>query len=222
MQKTDEIIKKDVVDQLFWDDRVDASNIKVDVSKGAVTLSGNVPNHNALRSALEDTFALREVRSIVNNLIVEYPGSQSLPTDYNLRTNIEGILLLNSSIDSSEIDVNVQDRVATLEGSVDSYWKKLKAEELTFDVTGIMGVNNLLSVVPSQDVLDKTIAEDIIKAFNRNVFIDVNDVDVQVEDGMVTLFGTVQDWSAQQAALNIAKYTSGVRDVKNDLTIASE
>ena len=220
MTKTDEAIKKDTVDQLFWDDRVDASNIKVDVTDGVVTLSGHVPNYNVLRSALEDTYSLREVRSIVNNLVVEYPCTQALPTDYNLQTNIEGILLLNSGIDSSNISVSVKDRIATLDGSVDSYWKKLKVAELVLDVTGILGVVNRLSVVPSKDFLDKAIAEDIIKALDRNVFIDVNDIDVVVEDGIVAISGTVQDWPAYYAALNTAKHTSGVLDVKDNLTIA--
>ena len=218
--KTDEAIKREIIEQLFWDDRVNASHIKVDISDGNVTLTGNVPNYNSLRAALEDTYSLREVVSVINNLAVEYPGTQSLPTDLKLKTNIEGILLMNSSIDPSGITVTVHDGVATVDGSVDSYWKKLKISELALDVTGIKDVVYRVSVVPTNDFFDKAIAQDIINALERNVFIDVNNVDVKVNDGVVTLSGTVQDWRSVYAVLNIVNHTSGVLDVKNQLLIA--
>lgn len=219
MVKTDETIKKDTVEQLYWDDRVNASDVKVDVNDCVVTLSGKVPNYNAMRSALESTYALREVDSVINNLAVEYADAKSLPTDYSLQTNIEGILLLSSSIDSSNLSVSVQSGIATIDGSVDAYWKKQKVDELVMDVTGIIGVVNRISVVPSKDFLDKAIAEDIVQALDRNALINVNEIDVIVEDGVVTLSGTVQDWPALQAALNTAKYTSGVVDVMDVLAI---
>ncbi|TFF85228.1 BON domain-containing protein, partial [Candidatus Heimdallarchaeota archaeon] len=40
---TDEEIKKKLTDQLYWDTRVDASDIDIDVNGSSVTLSGKVP-----------------------------------------------------------------------------------------------------------------------------------------------------------------------------------
>lgn len=217
MAKADEAIKKDVMDQLFWDDRVDASNLKIDVAGGVVTLSGKVPNYNALRSAIEDTDSIREVQSVVNKVSVEYPETHELPSDHDLQDNLQRMLMLISSIDSTNVRVSVDRNVATIDGTVDSYWKKLKVAELALDVTGIKSVINRLSVVPTKDYLDKEIAEDIVKAFDRNIFIDVNEVDVEVGDGIVTLSGKVQDRAAMNTALNIVKHTSGVVDVVNNL-----
>ena len=39
----DETVKQAVVDQLVWDNRVDASKIEVEVDLGRVVLSGSVP-----------------------------------------------------------------------------------------------------------------------------------------------------------------------------------
>jgi len=49
MQKIDVKLKKDVVDSLYWDSRVDASRIKVDVADGKVTLTGTLSDHTAIQ-----------------------------------------------------------------------------------------------------------------------------------------------------------------------------
>jgi len=56
MAKTDELIKKDVIEQLVRDDRIDASNIHIEVSNGTVTLRGEVPTYFSKTSAFEDAW----------------------------------------------------------------------------------------------------------------------------------------------------------------------
>lgn len=51
----DEKIKKNVTDQLYWDHRVDASDVQIEVDEGVVTLSGNVPSFTAKDAAYDDT-----------------------------------------------------------------------------------------------------------------------------------------------------------------------
>ena len=41
----DETIDKQVVDQLYWDSRVNASEVAVTVQNGKVTLHGTVPSY---------------------------------------------------------------------------------------------------------------------------------------------------------------------------------
>jgi osmotically-inducible protein OsmY len=53
MEHTDENIKKDVVDDLYWDNRIDASEINVTVDNGLVTLSGQVATYGE-RSVARD------------------------------------------------------------------------------------------------------------------------------------------------------------------------
>jgi len=52
IEVTDEKIKKQVVDQLYWDARVDASDVKVEVSDRNVILTGTVPSYG-VRQAVE-------------------------------------------------------------------------------------------------------------------------------------------------------------------------
>jgi hypothetical protein len=47
-------------------------------------------------------------------------------------------------------------------------------------------------------------------------------VEVRVDDGVVTLAGVVQDAEARQRALELARETAGVRDVRDQLDVVEE
>ena len=58
MKSKDEQIKKAVVDMLYWDSRVDASDIHVEVTDGEVTLRGTVPSYATKEAALFDAWKI--------------------------------------------------------------------------------------------------------------------------------------------------------------------
>jgi osmotically-inducible protein OsmY len=214
-----ENIKKNVVDQLYWDSSVDASDIEVQVDEdGQVTLSGSVPSYSAKKSATSTVWAVSGVTAVDNQIAVKYPSAVEYPSDSDIKSNVESILLWNTEIDSSEIEVTVDDNIVTLEGTVESYWKKVRAEELS-DVTGVFSIVNKLAVVPTEDVVDEDIAENVEEALDRNMMVSVDDVNVKVENGEVTLTGDVPNWSAYTSAEDSAFYTLGVKEVDNRLRI---
>jgi osmotically-inducible protein OsmY len=49
---------------------------------------------------------------------------------------------------------------------------------------------------------------------------NVNNVNVVVERGDVTLSGTVPSWTAKRSAYNAASYTLGVKNVVNNIVIS--
>lgn len=219
--RRDEVLKKDVIDQLFWDDRVDASEINVSVENGTVTLKGTVGTYSAKGAASTDAWAIEGVSSVNNNLTVEYPETFEVPTDDEIKANVETSLSLNLSIDVSDIDVAVTAGIVTLEGSVDAYWKKVRAENIASGITGVLDIINKITIVPTENFIDKDIAQDIMDSISRNYKVNVDNVDVKVEDGNVTLSGTVDDWSAYRAAMDAAEFTAGVVDVEDNLIIES-
>lgn len=216
---TDEQIKREVVDRLYWDSRVDASDVSVEVSQGEVNLRGNVPTYIAKRAAEIDARLIPGVTGVHNRLDIEYPTTLRIPSDQEIATNIKNLLSWNASIDIKDISLAVVDGFVTLKGTVDSFWKKLRAEELVLDLQGVNGITNELAVVPSEDVLDKRIAEDIVASMKRGAAIDVDALDVTVDGGVVTLSGSVPSWMARTAAYDIAKHTVGVRNVINRLAV---
>lgn len=217
MARTDEQIKKDIVDQLYWDSRVDASDIKVEVSGGEVTLSGTAPNFESLKAAENDTWIIPGVLAVNNQMTLEYPSEMTLPSDSEIQSNIRNSLIWKPYIDEKNIQVTVDNHIVKLTGTVDSYWKKMKAEEIAYDVLGVMNVQNELGVVPTRDIVDKIIAQEIMSALDRNIYVDPDSLDVKVEDGAVHVSGTVPNWRAYQETLDTAYYTPGVKSVTDDL-----
>jgi osmotically-inducible protein OsmY len=221
MPRLDENIKRDIVDQLYWDSRVNAADVKVEVFDGIVTLSGSVNTSNARYSATSDAWMIEGVTDVNNDLQVHYESSMSLPTDMQIKSQAENTLLWNEDIDSSKIDVSVSLGIVTLNGTVDSLWKKWEAEQTVFRNFGVVSVENHLTIVPTTSIVDQDIAEDIEKALERNYYVDAEDVSVKVDRGIVTLMGQVPSTTARTHAEDIATYTVGVMDVENELRVAT-
>lgn len=173
----------------------------------------------AKSAAFDDAYLVDGVLSVTNNLDVEIPATKTAPTDAEIRDNVVTALSINSDVESYKIDVTVDKGWVTLEGTVNAYWEKVSAENEALDVNGVLGVSNNLGVVPTESYLDENIAEDIISALERNVHVNADDIDVKVEDGKVTLDGTVKTYTAKNAAFDSALYTPGVITVNNRIIV---
>jgi osmotically-inducible protein OsmY len=219
MNEHEEKIKRDVVDQLYWDQRVDSSDIKVSVDNNTITLSGVVSSFTEKKQAATDAWSIEGVSELNNNIKVEYPSSLKIPTDEEIKENVETSLLLNLDLDSSEIKVSVRNGIITLEGTVDSFLKKNKAEKVISDLLGVIDIVNKLTIIPTKTYTDQKIAEDILNSVDRNYRISINDINVKVEEGKVFLSGKVPDWDTYQAVLNTAEKTKGVIGVQEDIKI---
>jgi osmotically-inducible protein OsmY len=222
MARNDELIKNDIVDSLYWDARVDASDIAVQVHEGAVTLSGTVPTYRSREAAFEDAWTIRDVMQVENRIDVLFPAAVTVPGDHEIRHHVETVLGFDPDIVAGDIDIRVEDGIVTLHGSVDTFWKKVHAASLATQVRGVRKVEDKLTIVPTHDVLDETIADDVEAAIDRNILVNAEDVNVRVQDGVVTLTGTVPTWAAHQAALDAARFTSGVTGVRSELTVQAE
>jgi osmotically-inducible protein OsmY len=220
MARADEHIKKDVVDQLVWDGRVNAADVTVEVQGGAVTLNGTVPTYRSRAAAETAARDIAGVIEVVNDLSVRYPGGVTLPTDPEIEEMVRTRLSWSPDVDTSKVDVEIEEARVTLDGSVNAYWKRLLAEDLVSHVRGVVSIDNRLAVVPTEDVVDETIAEDVVGALERSALVDAEDVTVSVESGIVRLSGTVPSWPAREAAYAAALYTAGVVDVRDELAVA--
>lgn len=216
---TDETIKTNVVNQMRWDNRIDASNVQVSVDQGQVTLSGTVPTYTARQAAADDTWLVNGVKSITNNLTIKYPESISLPSDEEIRSNVESVLLWNTDLASYRMDVSVESGQVTLEGTVDTLWEKIQAEDEAWSIQGVIDVTNKLAVVPSEKIADEIIGKEVVNAIDRNLTVDVDKVTVTVDEGEVTLTGTVPTTTAKTAAYRSALYTWGVTEVDNNIMV---
>ena len=207
-------IRSDIRDQLEWDYRVDENDVGVSVDDGIATLGGTVETYSAKEAAESDAWSVTGVLEVVNNITVD--AETGADGQGNISRSVENVLEWNSEIDATDVTVATVGGIVTIDGTVDSYWKKVRAEELASGVTGVVAVENQLAVVPSNDTLDERIAEDIMNAVDRKNVVDTEDVTVRVEDGVVTLQGTVDSRTEREAVYESALYTDGVVAVNDE------
>lgn len=218
MSALEEVKKKEIVDTLYWDNRIDSSKVTVQVAAGEATLTGTVPSRGARQAAENDVWSIDGIASVNNQLTIDYPVPQ--PPDLELKGTIDTLLLWSSAIDSAGIKTAVEDGIVTLRGTVPTYWEAWQAEKLAQDLSGVVEVVNELSVVPSESMVDEDIAEQIVAAFRRDRWVNADEITVAVVGGEVTLTGEVADWTDRTRAEEIAASRLGVRSVENLILVS--
>ena len=86
-------------------------------------------------------------------------------------------------------------------------------------VDGVLQVENNLKVSVKDKAPDSAIKKEITEALNRMEVEGLDNVAVEVKDGKVTLRGSVPEWAISFDVEDTARYTAGVVDVKNNLTV---
>jgi osmotically-inducible protein OsmY len=213
---SEEIKRGLIIEQLFWDPRIDDTNIEVTVDNGKATLTGTVPDLRARVAATEAAWSVWGINTVENKLrIVPIPTME----DSIIKQRVQNALEADSLLNAGDIKVSVDKGLVTLRGTVDAYWKKRQAEWHAEAVPHVVEVTNDLAIVPTKRFTDEEIAKDIMAALERNAFVNAEAVNVSVSYGKVTLTGTVPSWIAKRAARDAAWYTLGVIDVDDRLLV---
>jgi osmotically-inducible protein OsmY len=141
--------------------------------------------------------------------------------DTQLQSSVLAELKWRPSVDSAHIGVTADDGIVTLTGQVQHYTEKLAAENAAKDVLGVKGIANDIKVEPEGSLKqsDKDIAAAAIGALKWDYEVPDGKVKVVVNEGWVTLDGTV-DWQFQRdAADRCVRYLRGVVGVTNKISI---
>ncbi len=120
------------------------------------------------------------------------------------------------------IAVTIDDRVALLQGSVETYREKMEAEHLARKHHGIEGVRDFIAVQPIVQVSDQELRETIANRLRYDRIgygITFNNFEIGVRDGVVTIAGDARSYQDKASALAIVEDTPGVRDVKDDINV---
>lgn len=207
----------DVEAHLKWNARLDASAVSVVVRNGIVTLAGEVPNYFQRSAAIEAAWAVADVNDVVNQLSVRLPADSARPDDEELLSRINLLLEWNPQVEEDDIEALLRDGAVTLEGTVDAHWKRGYVGDLVGSLEGVLAIHNNLVVVPSGTVSDQMLAEEVLAALRRNALVNVDEIEVRIDRGEVTLSGRITSWPEADAAEEAASATPGVVAVYNRL-----
>lgn len=120
------------------------------------------------------------------------------------------------------INVVARQGVVTLSGILPTEDRKRRAGELAAEAAGIRQVENLLQVGQTRRIdrfEDAVIASKITSRLIQNPLTHAFAIDVESEKGKVILTGRVQSEQEKKEAERIARNTSGVVSVENQLEI---
>lgn len=174
---------------------------------------------------------------------VNTPSQTSLG-DAWITTQIQAKYFLDADIKARTIDVSTLNGVVTLSGAVDSDAERRRAGQIAAAVDGARRVVNNLTVageqppegtagkteapptaVPGGDEIERVTHSDpvILSQIKAKFAVDPKvsalGIDVDVDEGVVTLKGDVDDVTTRQRAEMLAREVPGVVRVNNELKI---
>jgi osmotically-inducible protein OsmY len=146
-----------------------------------------------------------------------------MKSNETLQKDVQEAIKWEPLLHAAEIGVTAKDGVITLTGTVDSYAKKLEAEDAAKNVAGVKAVAEEITISFNGGAKhsDTQIAAEVVNAFKFNWEVPEDKLHVTVEHGWVTLSGQVE-WNYQKdAARKAVKNLTGVMGVTSTITIKS-
>jgi osmotically-inducible protein OsmY len=207
-------VTRDVLDELLWDDSIDASHITVTADNGRVVLGGTVNYFHERWNAGEDAKRLNGVREVVNDITVDLTNRKVLDDDLakSARTGLDA----NSLVPDGKIKIAVTDGWVAMSGNVHHYYERQAAEYVVRHLRGLTGFTDDVTV--SHDP-GEAVSEGINESLMRNAATDANNIKVSDSGGNVTLSGTVRSYAEKQEAVRSALMAPGVINVDDQLVI---
>ncbi len=128
---------------LEWDAFVPVGRLDVTVSKGWITLSGEVERQYEKEDAERVVRRLAGVRG-VSNLITVRPRVKPSPVE--VKRQVEDALVRSAQTDAKRITVDVQGDKVILKGTVRSWAEKQEAERVAWLALGVSSVENRITL----------------------------------------------------------------------------
>lgn len=221
-------IEADVEQALRWDALVDHELIRVGVKEGVVNLSGTAGSAAEKSRAVLDAY-VTGVKS-VDSTDLEVEGwardermrktKYIHKSDEAIRKAVADALRLDPRVRYFNVYPEVSSGYVTLRGEVSNVSAKRAAEQDAWHTVGVKYVENCLNVRPLTQVSDPKIEERVRKALLRDPYVEKNEITVQVFNGIVKLYGTVDSSFEKRRAEEAASRVKGVVAVTNNLLVS--
>jgi osmotically-inducible protein OsmY len=137
----DKAIAQRAGDSLAWNTAIPTDCVRVTVDHGWVTLAGEVPWQYQKCVASGAVRNLHGVTGVTNDITVK---TQPQPAD--VRERIQKALGRSAAIDSDAITFIISDGAVTLEGTVDSWAARERAQDAAWSAPGVRQVVDKLVV----------------------------------------------------------------------------
>ncbi len=147
-----------------------------------------------------------------------------MKTDEALQKDVQDAIKWEPMLHAAEVGVIVHNGIVTLTGTLDNFGKKSEAEQAAKKISGVKAVVDDIEVVigKASFVSDMEIAANALRMLNESLIMPKDSVKVIVEDGWVTLEGTLV-WNFQKdTARHLVKDLAGVKGVINKIKLKKD
>lgn len=137
----DDDIAKRALQALAWDVFIPRDKVKIKVTKGVVTLTGDLDWQYQKESAESVVRRLGGVTGVLNEIKIK-PSVKAA----DVRDKIKAALIRNARIDADDIAIAADGGKVTITGQVDSFYERSVAERTAWSAPGVTQVEDLLTV----------------------------------------------------------------------------
>ncbi len=142
-QRTDADIARAAVNALEWNALVPSEKLKVTISKGRLTLEGEVDFYYQKTAARDAVHALSGVKSLQNDITIKPKVTATV-----IKSEIAAAFKRNVELDAEHITVHAKGDTVTLSGHVRNLAERTQAEQTAFAAGGVSKVTNDLLIEP--------------------------------------------------------------------------
>jgi osmotically-inducible protein OsmY len=141
--------------------------------------------------------------------------------DHQIKADVLNELRWDSTVDETEVGVQVKDGIVTLTGNISAYPKKLAARDAAHRVHGVLDVVDDMKIkIPLiWERTDQDVASAVRNALKWDVLVPDDRVTSTVSNGTVTLQGNVDTWMQRYDAENAVHRLTGVKSVTNQINV---
>lgn len=147
-----------------------------------------------------------------------------MKSDRDLQRHVLEELDWEPGVNAAHIGVTAEEGIITLTGHVPAYGEKLSAEEVTKRVHGVRAVANEIEVCPADSHRreDEQLAAAARHALEWNASVPSENIQLSVQDGWISLDGTVARRHQRLAAARAVAHLKGACGVTNNIAVAIE
>lgn len=212
-------LRERLIKRLMRDQEIAASEIRVAMVNGGVVLSGTMPTWAVRRRALVVASTERGIVNVTDQMDVPRGDLK----DSVIQKGITDVLKdRTTELEIKNLEVTMQDGVATLRGGVKDFAARVRAEESAGTVLGATRIVNRLrpATVPPGGTDDAKIRKGVLEYLkNYREYGYLGIINVQVKEAKVILTGKLPLFIGRQQAATMAALVDGVREVENQIEI---